>query len=65
MDEEFVQSIRDDFLNGKPVVVIDEEREIEADFVFPAELMDERITEFFVRYGKGLFLCCRSRRKPS
>ncbi|WP_372589518.1 bifunctional 3,4-dihydroxy-2-butanone-4-phosphate synthase/GTP cyclohydrolase II [Fervidobacterium pennivorans subsp. shakshaketiis] len=55
MDEEFVQSIRDDFLNGKPVVVIDEEREIEADFVFPAELMDERITEFFVRYGKGLF----------
>jgi 3,4-dihydroxy 2-butanone 4-phosphate synthase/GTP cyclohydrolase II len=55
MDEELIQSIRDDFLNGKPVIVIDEEREIEADFVYPAELMNREITEFFVRYGKGLF----------
>jgi 3,4-dihydroxy 2-butanone 4-phosphate synthase/GTP cyclohydrolase II len=55
MDEELIQSIRDDFLNGKPVIVIDEEREIEADFVYPAELMNRQITEFFVRYGKGLF----------
>ena len=55
MDEELIQSIRDDFLNGKPVIVVDEEREIEADFVYPAELMNRQITEFFVRYGKGLF----------
>jgi len=42
--------------SGKPIIVLDEEREMEADFVFPAEKIDEKVLNFMVTYGKGL-LC--------
>ena len=55
MEERLFEEIRRSFLNKKPVIVIDEEREYEGDLVYPAELMDERVAELFVKYGKGLF----------
>ena len=55
MEEGILRDIRQDFLNGKPVVIVDEEREVEADFVYPAELITTNVVDFFLRYGKGLF----------
>ncbi|ABS61261.1 MULTISPECIES: bifunctional 3,4-dihydroxy-2-butanone-4-phosphate synthase/GTP cyclohydrolase II [Fervidobacterium] len=50
-----LKDLREYFLSGKPLILIDENREKEGDFVYPAELIDESMVEFFVRYGKGLF----------
>lgn len=56
MEEQSIfMRVRNSFLNGKPIILVDEEREVEADLVFPAELITGNITEFMVRYGKGLF----------
>lgn len=52
---DFSEVIRKEFLQGKPIVLIDPEREMEADFVYPAELITPEIVEFMTRYGKGLF----------
>lgn len=48
--------LREYIENGKPIIVLDEEREVEADFVFPAERIDEKVLDFMVMHGKGL-LC--------
>jgi len=50
-----VEELRETFEGGKPVVLIDRNRENEADFVFPAPLITEDVAHFFVTYGKGLF----------
>jgi len=50
-----VEELREAFEEGKPVILIDRNRENEADFVFPAQLITEDVVSFFVTYGKGLF----------
>ncbi|AMW32509.1 bifunctional 3,4-dihydroxy-2-butanone-4-phosphate synthase/GTP cyclohydrolase II [Fervidobacterium islandicum] len=55
MEQKLLESIRNDFLNNKPIIILDDEREVEGDLVFPAELMNESVAEFFFKYGKGLF----------
>lgn len=50
-----IERVREEFLKGKPVILIDDQREKEADFVFPAEVANEEVVNFFVAYGKGLF----------
>ncbi|ODN29924.1 GTP cyclohydrolase II [Fervidobacterium thailandense] len=50
-----MEIVREQFLQGKPVILIDPEREVEADFVYPAELITPEIVEFVTKYGKGLF----------
>ncbi|MGC8902399.1 MAG: bifunctional 3,4-dihydroxy-2-butanone-4-phosphate synthase/GTP cyclohydrolase II [Fervidobacterium sp.] len=51
-----VNNFREYFLSGKPLILIDEEREKEGDFVFPAQLVTPEILEFLIEFGKGL-LC--------
>lgn len=50
-----LEKIKEEFLSGKPIVLIDEERELEADFVYPAQMITDDIVEFMTKYGKGLF----------
>lgn len=52
---DLVGIVREQFLQGKPVILIDPEREMEADFVYPAEIISPEIVEFVTKYGKGLF----------
>jgi 3,4-dihydroxy 2-butanone 4-phosphate synthase/GTP cyclohydrolase II len=44
------------FEMNKPVIIWDENKEVEADFVFPAQMVNEEIINFLVTKGKGL-LC--------
>ncbi|KLO22019.1 3,4-dihydroxy-2-butanone 4-phosphate synthase [Marinitoga sp. 1197] len=44
------------FESSKPIIIWDEKKEIEADFIFPAELANSDIINFMVSQGKGL-LC--------
>lgn len=41
---------------NKPVIIWDEKKEVEADFVFPAEMANSNIVNFFISKGRGL-LC--------
>ncbi len=50
-----LKDLREYFLSSKPIILIDKDREMEGDLVYPAELIDGGMVEFFVRYGKGLF----------
>lgn len=50
-----IAKVRNEFLSGRPVILVDEEREVEADFIYPAELISNEVVNFFVTYGKGLF----------
>jgi len=54
--EELLSKVRDQFLQGKPVILIDSEREIEGDFIFPAEICTTEVMNFITTVGKGL-LC--------
>lgn len=53
--DDVLKAVRSEFLKGNPVVILDENREVEGDFVFPAELMGERQANLFVKEGRGLF----------
>ncbi|AFN04509.1 bifunctional 3,4-dihydroxy-2-butanone-4-phosphate synthase/GTP cyclohydrolase II [Pyrococcus furiosus DSM 3638] len=50
-----IEEIRNSFLSGRPAVLIDEERENEADLVFPAEIATPKVVNFMLS-AKGL-LC--------
>lgn len=50
-----LEKVREEFLKGKPIILVDEEREIEGDFVYPAQMITPEIVEFITKYGKGLF----------
>ncbi|GAB6188621.1 bifunctional 3,4-dihydroxy-2-butanone-4-phosphate synthase/GTP cyclohydrolase II [Marinitoga arctica] len=49
-------SIIKTFKTNKPIIIWDEKKEVEADFVFPAEMANREIINFFITKGKGL-LC--------
>ena len=51
-----VSKIRESFLQKKPVIVVDYNKEIEADFIFPSEIMTKDVINFMISKGKGL-LC--------
>lgn len=50
-----LEKVREEFLKNKPIILVDEEREIEGDLVFPAQMITPEIVEFMTKYGKGLF----------
>ncbi|MGQ9856061.1 MAG: bifunctional 3,4-dihydroxy-2-butanone-4-phosphate synthase/GTP cyclohydrolase II [Fervidobacterium sp.] len=54
--ENVIPTVRNEFLKGKPVIVIDREREMEGDFVFPAQICTTEVMNFITTVGKGL-LC--------
>ncbi|KAF2955186.1 bifunctional 3,4-dihydroxy-2-butanone-4-phosphate synthase/GTP cyclohydrolase II [Marinitoga sp. 38H-ov] len=54
--------ILETFNLNKPVIIWDEKKEIEADFVFPAQMANEEIINFFISKGKGL-LCLAAEEK--
>ncbi|MEJ5256833.1 MAG: bifunctional 3,4-dihydroxy-2-butanone-4-phosphate synthase/GTP cyclohydrolase II [Fervidobacterium sp.] len=54
--DDMISTVRNEFLQGKPVIVIDSEREVEGDFVFPAEICTAETMNFITTVGKGL-LC--------
>ncbi|SHE32489.1 3,4-dihydroxy 2-butanone 4-phosphate synthase / GTP cyclohydrolase II [Marinitoga hydrogenitolerans DSM 16785] len=54
-----IKNIIKSFELNKPIIIWDEKKEVEADFVFPAEMVNEEIINFFVKKGKGL-LCLAS-----
>ncbi|WP_129409453.1 bifunctional 3,4-dihydroxy-2-butanone-4-phosphate synthase/GTP cyclohydrolase II [Marinitoga lauensis] len=44
------------FNSNKPIIIWDGKKEVEADFIFPAEMSNDKIVNFFISEGKGL-LC--------
>ncbi|PLV60455.1 bifunctional 3,4-dihydroxy-2-butanone-4-phosphate synthase/GTP cyclohydrolase II [Thermotoga sp. KOL6] len=50
-----MEKLKEAFENKKPVILLDRERENEADFIFPARIITPEIVNLFVSYGKGLF----------
>ena len=54
---QFFEDIKKQFIQGKPIMVSDSsDRENEADFIFPAEIITSKIVNFMITHGKGL-LC--------
>lgn len=51
-----MEDILKTFEMNKPVIIWDEDKEVEADLVFPAQMVNEEIINFFITKGKGL-LC--------
>ena len=44
-----------DFKNGKVLIVVDDEnRENEGDFVFPAQIINKEVVNFMIKNGRGL-----------
>ena len=44
-----------DFKNGKVVIVVDDEnRENEGDFIAPAEIVTPEVINFMTKFGRGL-----------
>jgi 3,4-dihydroxy 2-butanone 4-phosphate synthase/GTP cyclohydrolase II len=50
-----LEKLRKSLLEGKPIILIDEEREVEADLIYPAELANAEVINFMLQ-AKGM-LC--------
>ena len=49
--EEALEAIK----NGKVIIVVDDEnRENEGDFVFPAQIINKEVVNFMIKNGRGL-----------
>ena len=60
-----VEEVIEDFRNGKPVIVVDDEdRENEGDFIVAAEKITPEIVNFMLKEGRGV-LCARCRRNAA
>ena len=50
-----IEDALNDFKNGKVLIVVDDEnRENEGDFVFPAQIITKDIVNFMIKNGRGL-----------
>jgi len=51
-----VEKLRETFKRKLPIILVDDFREYEADFVYPAEIAEAEVINFMISRGKGL-LC--------
>ena len=50
-----IEDALNDFKNGKVLIVVDDEnRENEGDFVFPAQIINKEVVNFMIKNGRGL-----------
>ncbi|BBE31516.1 riboflavin biosynthesis protein RibBA [Tepiditoga spiralis] len=51
-----INSIKKNFENNKPIIILDKSREVEGDLIFPSEIINSEVINFMISKGKGL-LC--------